>query len=713
MPKPQAASESQATPTPQAVPFADLPDKIPAALVEKLERLDIRSAEDLLFHLPMRYQDRSRVRPIAELRPGEEALTGGIVRSANVVFRGRRMLVVVIDDGGAALTLRFFNFSQHQARGMVEGRRVQCFGEARRGRDGTEMAHPEYRFVADDETGLIADGYLPIYPATEGLSQAHLRRCVGAALKWLRATPRALEELLPPNLSKAGPEAGLEAGPEANITLRDALEYVHRPPPDADVDALLEGAHPMRRRLAFEELLAHTLSLRSLRSATREHKARRLACAGNLFVQHERSLPFALTRAQKKVISRIRADLRRDEPMMRLLQGDVGSGKTLVAVAAMLDTVEAGLQAALMAPTEILAEQHHRRLEEMLPPLGVRLCALAGKQKAADKKRALRRVRNGDAQIVVGTHALFQEQVEFAQLALVVVDEQHRFGVHQRLALMQKGVQPHQLIMTATPIPRTLAMVMYADLDYSVIDELPPGRRPVRTVALPEARRAEVIARVRENCAAGRQAYWVCPLVEESDTLQCRTATDTFELLQREMPGLEIGLLHGRVKPDEKARVMQAFQAGEIKLLVATTVIEVGVDVPAASLMVVENAERFGLSQLHQLRGRIGRGEQASVCVLMYSPPLSEQARRRIQVMRETCDGFKIAQVDMEIRGHGEMLGTRQTGAVRFRAADIARDRVLLERAIEVSATLLDKHPARARKLISRWFEERAQYGQV
>ena len=680
---------------------------IGGAVAEKLERLGIRHVEDLLFHLPLRYQDRTRVHPVRSLRPGHEALVEGTVQQTRVLYRKRRMMLVDVDDGTGVLLLRFFHFSAAQQNSLRKGVRIRCFGEARKGQSRVEMIHPEYQFVNVRLAGPLNESYTPIYPTTEGLQQYSLRKFTGLALEWLAAPGNRLEELLPPGV----------LGQERAISLRDAIRYIHRPPADADVELLQTGEHPAQKRLAFEEMLSHSLSLKRMRASVRQQAARALKSEGALFARLRQRLPFELTAAQNKVIADIRTDVRKSAPMMRLVQGDVGSGKTLVGVAAMLEAVEAGCQAAMMAPTEILAEQHYSNLRGWFDPFEISVGLVLGKQKVRERRKALRQARTGETNIVVGTHALFQEKVEFSRLALIVVDEQHRFGVHQRLALKQKGedgsFQPHQLIMTATPIPRSLAMTMYADLDYSVIDEMPPGRQPVKTFALQDGRRDELIERVRKTCAGDGRVYWVCPLIEKSETLNYETAEATFDLLNRKMPDVRIKLIHGRMKPGEKEEAISLFRQGAIQLLVATTVIEVGVDVPDANLIVIENAERFGLAQLHQLRGRVGRDGRQAACALIYHPPLSATARRRLDVMRATCDGFRIAREDMRIRGPGEILGTRQTGEMQFRIADLTRDAKQLERVLKTSEKMLEDQPELCDKLIERWLGEFARYAEV
>lgn len=675
-------------------------------LAVRLQRLGVETVQDLLFHLPSRYQDRTQVMPIGALRPGDEAVVRGEVLHSEVQRGRRAMLLTRISDGTGSLTLRFFHFSAKQREGLERGQWLRCFGEARSGAVTLEMVHPEYQVVAKDTPTAGEEHLTPVYPTTEGLHQLTLRSLTERALERL-AVGSGLQEWLPPEILE----------PLHFPTLAEALRYVHRPPPDAPVELLLAGRHPAQQRLAFEELLAHHLSLRQLRARVERHHAPLLAAPGALFDALLRQLPFQLTGAQRRVIAEIRADLGRPHPMQRLVQGDVGSGKTLVAAAAVLQAVEAGYQAAVMAPTELLAEQHLKNFSAWLTPLDVRIGWLAGKLAAKSRQPMLAQLANGELAVAVGTHALFQSDVAFHRLGLIVIDEQHRFGVHQRLALWEKGNDrghyPHQLIMTATPIPRTLAMVAYADLDCSVIDELPPGRQPVETVVVPESRRDEVVQRIHGACRQGQQAYWVCTLIEESEVLQCQAATDTAVLLAEALPELRVGLLHGRMKGAEKERVMTAFRSGDLDLLVATTVIEVGVDVPNASLMVIENAERLGLAQLHQLRGRVGRGTQQSACVLMYRPPLSSQGRERLAVMRRSNDGFEIARRDLELRGPGEVLGTKQSGMLQLRIADLLRDQALLPTVERAAGLLLAHHPQRVAPLIRRWVGQAMQFGDV
>ncbi len=673
-------------------------------LADKLKRLGLQTVQDVLFHLPLRYQDRTRLLRIGSLRPGMEAAVEGEIELADVVFRGRRSLICRVSDGSGHLHLRFFYFNAIQQQNLARGRRLRLFGEVRFGPVGLEMIHPEYEFIDGAQAPPAEENLTPVYPTTTGVHQLSLRKLARQALEkhlekiheWL--PPAVLQELQLP-------------------TLTEALALVHQPPPHTPVELLAEGKHPAVLRLSFEELLAHHLSLRRLRARVQTEQAPPVAGTGELMQRLLARLPFQLTRAQQRVLGEILHDLQQSHPMQRLVQGDVGSGKTIVAACAGLGVIESGLQVAVMAPTELLADQHLRNFSGWLEPLGLTVVGLSGKLNSRARQDALEKIGSGRADIIIGTQALFQEGVEFADLGLIVVDEQHRFGVHQRLALREKGRvglrRPHQLIMTATPIPRTLAQSLYADLDVSVIDELPPGRKPIETVALPSARRADVVSRIRDACTAGRQAYWVCPLIEESETLELETATDTAQALREALPDLSIALIHGRMKPPEKEKIMAAFKRGEVHLLVATTVIEVGVDVPNASLMVIENAERLGLSQLHQLRGRVGRGAAESHCVLLYQPPLSEMARARLAALRETGDGFEIARRDLEMRGPGEMLGTRQAGMPQFHIADLLRDRALLARVQSVAEQILKEYPERVEPIVRRWLGRAEEYGSV
>jgi len=674
-------------------------------LAGKLARLGVHRVEDLLFLLPIRYEDRTRLAEIGTLRAGTRVTIEGHVDLTEVVFRRRRMMLCRISDGSGGLLLRFFHFTRSQSEGLKRGTRLRCFGEVRQGPSGLEMVHPEYRRLAEDAEVPLEDSYTPVYPSTEGLGQGRIRRLVDLALKRIEAEPP--EDLLPLEISRS----------LGYPSLVEALLYLHRPPVGATLALLEDGRHPAQQRLAFEELLAQHLSLRMLRRKIRDRTAPRLEPRGGRLQQFLEALPFKLTGAQQRVLRELLADMASDQPMLRLVQGDVGSGKTVVAAAAAVVAASAGYQAAVMAPTELLAEQHYRNFETWLAPLELGVAWLAGRLGAAARRHALQQIGSGEARVAIGTHALFQEGVEFDRLGLAIIDEQHRFGVHQRLALTEKGesggLRPHQLVMTATPIPRTLAMVSYADLDTSSIDELPPGRGQVSTVAVQASRRPEVLNRVRLACEAGRQAYWVCPLIEESDVLQYQAAEETASALAEALPDLAVGLVHGRMKAAEKQSVMDQFKSGRIQLLVATTVIEVGVDVPNASLMIIENSERMGLAQLHQLRGRIGRGNTDSSCVLMYQPPLGEAAERRLRVLRETSDGFRIAEEDLRLRGPGEVLGTRQTGAMQMRVADIMRDRDLLPRVRQVADRLIDGHSSVIPRVLERWIGEATRYGQV
>ncbi len=676
-------------------------------VLEKLARLGIHSIDDLLLHLPLRYQDRTRVVPIGSLRAGDDAVIEGEVLLTEVKLGKRSTLLSRIADGTGSVTLRFYHFNAQQKEALARGARVRCYGEAR-GRDHTlEMIHPEYRVVSAD-TPAPAEAYLtPIYPATEGLNQHGLRRLTAHALQWWQQHAAQRADSLPDALLR-----------QFRLPyLAEVIPFVHRPPPNADQALLETKQHPAQQRLIFEELLAQHLALRRLREAAQRHRAPALLPNSGMTRQFIDSLPFALTGAQRRTIADISADLMRNQPMQRLVQGDVGCGKTIVAAHAALHAVEAGYQAAFMMPTELLAEQHFKNFTRWLAPLQVEIAWLSGKVKTQQRRATLERIADGTARVVIGTHALFQEQVVFAKLGLVIVDEQHRFGVHQRLALREKGqhdgAHPHQLIMTATPIPRTLAMTVYADLDCSVIDELPPGRTPVDTVVVPDTRRDEVVQRIRTACVAGRQAYWVCTLIEESETLQAQAAQDTALQLQAALAELQIGLIHGRMKAAEKEQVMARFHARELHVLVATTVIEVGVDVPNASLIIVENAERLGLAQLHQLRGRVGRGATASACVLLYRAPLSQPARLRLAALRDTNDGFEIARRDLEQRGPGEVLGTKQTGLTALRIADLQRDQALIPQVAHAAQVLLEQHPHYVDGLVARWVGNAMAYGKV
>jgi ATP-dependent DNA helicase RecG len=683
-------------------------------LASKLHRLGLFNLQDLLFHLPLRYIDRTQITPIGAIQPLTEVVIEGEIRASDVVFGRRRSLVCRIQDHSGVITLRFFHFNRAQQERLKPGAKLRCFGEVRRGKSGLELYHPEYQYLDTANPAQLEDTLTPIYPATEGITQSRIRDLCAQALKSL--DNHRLAELIPADI-----DSDLEQ--QLSYSLVDALRLLHNPPPGTALHLLAEGEHPAQQRLAVEELIAHNLSLLRLRQKVQLQQAPLLTEDSGARTKFLEQLSFTLTSAQQRVADEISADISSPVPMLRLVQGDVGSGKTVVAALAAVQAIANGKQAALMAPTEILADQHRVNFEQWLRPLGIRIAFLTGKVKGKAREMQLQAIAEGQAQMVMGTHALFQETVAFSDLGLSIIDEQHRFGVHQRLALRNKGFSPegpvvngpapHQLIMTATPIPRTLAMSAYADLDCSVIDELPPGRTPVETVVLSNLRRNDIIERVRLSCTQGRQAYWVCTLIEESDVLEAQAAEVTASELQLMLPGLEIGLIHGRLKPREKLEIMEAFKSGALNLLVATTVIEVGVDVPNASLMIIENAERLGLSQLHQLRGRVGRGSQSSHCVLLYSPPLSGNGSERLKTMRETNDGFKIAEKDLELRGPGEVLGTRQTGDMQLHIADLQRDAHMLPQVKHLAQTLLLNHPDLADQLIARWLGHSEQYAQA
>ncbi|EPU3935508.1 ATP-dependent DNA helicase RecG [Morganella morganii] len=670
----------------------------------KLAGIGLHTLQDLLFHLPLRYEDQTRLYTITDLLPGIYATVSGEVLRTDVVFGRKRMMTCQISDGTGILTLRFFNFSAAMKNALATGKQVTAYGEIRRGKNGPEIFHPEYKVRQSDTSVELQETLTPIYPTTEGVRQATLRKLLDQALELLDTC--AINELLPPELTRS------------MMSLPQALKTLHRSPADTQLTELESGQHPALKRIVLEELLAHHLSMLAVRAGAQRYHALPLSPQETLKNQFLAQLPFSPTHAQQRVVAEIEQDLAKPVPMMRLIQGDVGSGKTLVAALAALRAIAHGKQVALMAPTELLAEQHANTFRQWLEPLGISVGWVAGKQKGKARQAQEEAIAAGDVAMVIGTHAIFQEHIRFHSLALVIIDEQHRFGVHQRLALWEKGEQqgfhPHQLIMTATPIPRTLAMTAYADLDTSVIDELPPGRTPVTTVAIPDSRRHEIIERVRSACQdEKRQAYWVCTLIDESDLLEAQAAQVTFDELSVTLPDLRVGMVHGRMKPAEKQAVMAQFKAGELDLLVATTVIEVGVDVPNASLMIIENPERLGLAQLHQLRGRVGRGSAVSHCVLLYKTPLTQTAKLRLQVLRDSNDGFVIAQKDLEIRGPGELLGTRQTGNAEFKVADLLRDQGMLPEVQRVARHLHQNYPEQAKALIERWLPERTQYTNV
>lgn len=682
------------------VPLTSL-SGVGVAIAEKLSRIGIQNVQDLLFHLPMRYEDRTRITPISDVRPESFATIEGYVQHTEVQFGRRPILSVTLSDGTSKIMLKFFNFNAGMKNSLATGVRVKAFGEIKRGRYMAEIHHPEYQIIRNNQPLALAETLTPIYSTTEGLKQASLRKMTEQALAVLQNVQVA--ELLPEQYNPH------------QYSLKDALALLHRPPPSVSAEVLEKGEHPAQKRLIFEELLAYNLAMQQLRLGVKQQYAEPLSYKTDLKQRFLESLPFQPTNAQKRVTEDIERDLAQPSPMMRLVQGDVGSGKTLVAALAALTAIDNGKQVALMAPTEILAEQHANNFANWLRPFGIEVGWLAGKVKGKARNAQLEAIKNGDVQMIIGTHALFQESVEFHDLALIIIDEQHRFGVHQRLTLREKGAKadyyPHQLIMTATPIPRTLAMTVYADLDTSIIDELPPGRTPIKTVVISEDRRPEIVQRVYQACKnEKRQAYWVCTLIDESEVLEAQAAAAIAEDLQLALPDLRIGLVHGRMKPQEKQEIMAEFKAANIDLLVATTVIEVGVDVPNASLMIIENSERLGLAQLHQLRGRVGRGATASHCVLMYKPPLGKISSKRLQVMRDSQDGFYIAEKDLEIRGTGEILGTKQTGSAEFKVANLMRDRKIIPLVQRYAKQIIVENPPLAEALIKRWLNEKAEY---
>lgn len=666
-------------------------------LVANLQKLGISNVQSLLLHLPLRYIDETRITAIRDLRLGDSSQVEGEIVHAEVSYKPRKALIARLEDASGQLTLRFLNFYPSQIAALKVGTKLRVYGEVRSGFFGYEMVHPTCKAVGAQT--VVSETLTPVYPTVAGLTQPNLRKAIRIALGL-----NSLYETLPPIVYQRFKFPSFAA----------SLQSLHNPLPDADLQALENRATPEWQRLAFDELLAQQLSMRKHYARRRSIDAPRFAPSRKLVSALLKSLPFALTAAQQKVALEIERDLTQAHPMQRLLQGDVGSGKTIVACMAALQSIENGWQVALMAPTEILAEQHFRKMLGWLAPLNIEIAWLTGSQSKKDRAAALETIANGKAQLVIGTHALFQEAVIFKKLGLAIIDEQHRFGVQQRLALRQKGQpEPHQLMMTATPIPRTLSMSYYADLDVSVIDELPPGRTPIVTKLVSDERRDEILQRVREACLKGNQAYWVCPLIEESEVLQLQTANDTYALMQSEFPELKVGLVHGRMKPAEKQAVMAEFSAGATQLLVATTVIEVGVDVPNASLMVIEHAERMGLSQLHQLRGRVGRGAAKSTCILLYQNKLSETARSRLKVIYESNDGFAIAQADLHLRGPGEFMGVRQSGVPMLKIADLERDVHLLEAAKSMADELLSKYPVEVERHLQRWMSSAGELVKV
>lgn len=681
-----------------------------AKVAEKLSRLSIFSLEDLLFHLPYKYQDRSKIAPIGSLLHGQTAQVFGEIEAADIVFGKRRSLICKISDSTGIMDIRLFYFSMAQKKQFIRGDFIQCYGQVSHSGRSISMIHPEIKFLKSKNQPELSNRLTAIYPTTDGLQQRTFQSLITQALKKLNQSN--VRELMPQALLEQ-----LKFPP-----LSEALELLHQPPIGISLDDIQNGEHPLIQRLAFEELMAHHIALRRLKLKHQSYKSFVIPKSDKRADQFLQQLPFNLTGAQHRVVREVEADLRQSFPMMRLVQGDVGCGKTLIAALAALNVADSKLQTVLMAPTELLAEQHFEAFKAWFAALGIEVCLLISSLPVAIKKRNLQAIQSGSCSIVIGTHAVFQKQVEFHKLALVIIDEQHRFGVEQRKSLLEKGfknvsgeiIKPHQLVMTATPIPRTLAQTTYADLDLSIVDELPPGRKPIETSVISDVNRDKVINRIKHACKIDRrQVYWVCTLIDESEELACQAAEVTYQALQKQLAPLKIGLVHGRLKPQEKHSTMEQFKNAEIDLLVATTVIEVGVDVPNASLMIIENPERLGLSQLHQLRGRVGRGEQQSFCILMYHPPLSQNAKQRLNVMRETNDGFVVAEKDLEIRGAGEVLGTRQTGEVLFRFADLLRDRGLLPQVHQNSEVIAKHHPGLVIELLNRWVKEGEQLSQV
>jgi ATP-dependent DNA helicase RecG len=677
--------------------------------VNRLEKLGIRVIQDLIFHLPLRYEDRTRVYPIGSLMAGMKALVCGRVEFIDILPRGRKSLICRISDDTGFISLKFFHFSSNQHNTLKPGVLISCFAEVRHGFAGLEMVHPDYRVIANPQSFVTETHLTPVYPLTEGLSQTTLRKAVKQALSLCISEPQLLVDWIPEAILKK----------YHYPSLAEAIQILHAPDESVSIEALQNGTVPALKRLAFEELLAHHLSLRLTRNITKAWQAPVFMSSSDKIIidQFLRSLPFKLTGAQQRVIAEIEADCCLQHPMMRLVQGDVGSGKTIVSAYAALLALTAGYQVAVMAPTELLAEQHKRNFSTWFEGFQTKVVFLTGQLKGNAREDVLEGLADGSAGIIIGTHALFQESVNFHRLGLIIIDEQHRFGVHQRMALREKGqqgkIRPHQLVMTATPIPRTLAMLQYSDLDISIIDELPPGRKPIVTSVIPSERRTEVIDRINSWISKKHQVYWVCTLIEESEILQCEAAEKTAELLTQALPNVRVALIHGRMKSTEKDAVMKAFKYHQIDLLVATTVIEVGVDVPNAGLMIIENPERLGLAQLHQLRGRVGRGEGDSYCLLLYQSPLSDTSRQRLGILRDSNDGFVIAEKDLELRGPGEVMGTRQTGAVHFKIADLARDADLLDKIQQTGEQIFTESPQAIQPICDRWLGTSTDYAEV
>lgn len=671
-----------------------------------LNNIGIYQIQDVLFHLPIRYQDRTRLIPIGSVLSGQEVLVEGDIELTQIQFGKRRSLLCQISDGTGSLVLRFFYFNKSQQERLNKGSRIRCYGTIRYSAKNPEMIHPETQIIDIKNINAVNETLTPIYPSTEGLHQNKLRQLTDQALEKLQKTKDNIE-LIPNNICD-----------EFKLSnLCEALNFVHRPPPDASLSELKSGTHPAQQRLAFEELIAQSLSLQKIKDKFREKQSFEFNLQKHLVEKFYSLLAFSLTNAQTRVIDEIVVDLKKNIPMLRLVQGDVGSGKTIVAAIAALYTIQSGYQAALMAPTELLAEQHFENFTEWFTPLGLTIIKLTGKLSKTDYNATLEKIRADEPCLVIGTHALFQREVSFAKLAMVIIDEQHRFGVNQRLSLLNKNNEidfyPHQLVMSATPIPRTLTMTAYGDLDVSIIDELPPNRKSVKTVILSNQKRDELIERIKVTVKEGTQVYWVCAVIEESETLRCEAATDTKNLLQETLPSLSIGLVHGKMKNNEKETIMNQFKQGKIDLLVATTVIEVGVNVPNASLMVIENSERLGLAQLHQLRGRVGRGNKQSNCILLYQSPLSNLAKKRLDAIRNSNDGFKIAEIDLQLRGPGELLGTRQAGLPELSVADIMRDADIIPDVQTAANTIMKRHPELVEPIINRWCGQEADYSQV
>ena len=680
---------------------------IGAQTATRLEKLGIRNIQDLIFHLPHRYEDRTRIYSIASLSAGMTALICGNVEFIDILPRGRKSLVCRISDGTGFIHLKFYHFTANQHASLKPGTLVRCFAEVRHGFSGLEMIHPEYTVIANPDAQITETTLTPVYPLTEGLNQSTLRKAIKQAIALYNKEPETLPDWIPESILQQYRFPALAA----------ALQTLHAPDGNLSMEVLQSGQLPALKRLAFEELLAHYVSLRAFKNTSQAFAAPEFT-SNKIAIDHFlRSLPFKLTGAQQRVIAEIEADFSRNQPMMRLIQGDVGSGKTVVAAYAALLALTSGFQVAIMAPTELLAEQHFRNFKQWFDGFETQIVYLTGQLKGNSRKQVLQALYDGSAGIIIGTHALFQDAVQFHNLGLIIIDEQHRFGVHQRLALREKGqhnnTKPHQLVMTATPIPRTLAMLQYSDLDSSIIDELPPGRKPIITSVIPADRREDVIARINNWVEQKKQAYWVCTLIEESEALQCEAAEKTAERLTLALPEIRIALIHGRMKAADKEAVMQAFKNHQIDLLVATTVIEVGVDVPNAGLMIIENPERLGLSQLHQLRGRVGRGNSDSYCVLMYQAPLSDTARQRLGILRDSQDGFVIAEKDLELRGPGELMGTRQTGQMQFKIANLARDAELLDNIQQTADLFFNQSPEAIAPLIKRWLGESTDYSEV